>query len=168
VIRKPTVRVVGLLGAIDEARLIVPEYLPGGRDAAPAGSMVMNAVEGLMPDDGDTTSQGSDVVAVQEAVGFSVFVTRRGSGGVTYGAPEPRRWRANSGGRDGASVATGGPFCAISTRGDVTNVPILVTCTPLVACCCVVFGGTAKVTVAGNVVPLAPETIVTPSTGRTS
>jgi hypothetical protein len=110
VTRNPTVRVFGLLGATGEARLIVPEYLPGGRDAAPAGSIVMNAVDGLMPDDGDTTSQGSDVVAVHEAVGLSVFVTRRGSGGVTYGAPEAGRWRANSGGRDAASVATGGPF----------------------------------------------------------
>jgi hypothetical protein len=63
----------------------------------------------------------------------------------------------------GASVATGDPFWRIPTPGAKENVAKLETETNRFTGCCVVFGPTEKVTVAGKVLPLAPETMVTPS-----
>ena len=167
VIRSPTARLLGESGAIDEANLTVPEYVPRARTAAAAASTEMVAVDGLVPDDGDTASQGTEVVAVHDAVGFSAFVRRRGSDDETCGDPEPGRCTANTKPRTGASVATGGPFCAISTDGarNPTPAPRLETEMRRVVGACAVFGSTAKVTVAGKALPLPPETIVTPASG---
>ena len=62
----------------------------------------------------------------------------------------------------GASVATGGPFCQILTTGENTVCPTIDTCAMRRTAPEVVLGGTEKVTVAGYVLPLPPETIVTP------
>jgi hypothetical protein len=117
VTRSTPVRLLGEPGAIDETKLIVPPYVPRARTAAAAASIEIVAVDGVVPDDGDTISHGTDVVAVHVAVGFSAFVRRRGSGDETCGDPEPERWTANTKLLKRASVAIGGPFCAIPTDG---------------------------------------------------
>ena len=124
----------------------------------------MRAFAGLTPELGVTTSHGSFVEAIHDADGFSVFVMLNGSGAVVC-VEEPPRCTAKPKPFGGASVATGAPACVMKTPGDRKKDPTLDTRIDRCVWYWPVFGGTENVIVAGKVVPVAPDRIVTSSFG---